>query len=170
MSQSGPLNLQSTIPPEVPTEFVTNSGTAIPIANIIEIIGSGGSVTTSGSGNTVTISVTAGAFTWNSVTSLSPPNPIQIVAENGYVCDGVSQVTFILPLAPNFGDEFIIISNTSTFMITQNGSQSMRIGAQVTTPGSGSITSNTVGDYVQFVYVGGNKFLSFASQGTFTII
>lgn len=131
-------------------------------------MGAGG-VTTSGSGNVITISVNAGAFTWNSVTSLAPTNPIQIVPENGYVCNGGSQVTFLLPLAPNFGDEFIIISNTSTFKINENGSQVMRIGAQITTPGSGNVTSNTVGDFVQFVYVGANTFLSFSPQGTLSI-
>jgi hypothetical protein len=168
MSQAG-LRTIATVGPEIPIEFVTNSGTAEAVLNVIEILGAGG-VTTSGSGNVITINVTGGAFTWNSVTSVSPPNPIQILAANGYVCMGASQVTFILPLAPNFGDEFIIMSNTSTFKINENGSQVMRIGAQITTAGSGSVTSNTVGDFVQFVYVGANTFLSFAPQGTISIL
>lgn len=168
MSQAG-LRSEDSLDPDIPIEFVTNSGTATASLNIIEILGAGG-VTTSGSGNVITINVVAGAFTWNSVTSLSPTNPIQIVSQNGYVCNGISQVTLLLPLAPNFGDEFIVISNTSTFKITQNGAQVMRIGAHITTGGSGTVTSNTVGDFVQFVYVGANTFLSFSPQGTLSII
>ena len=45
------------LPPSVPTSFVTNSGTATPVANVIDIVGGTG-ITTSGSGDTVTISLT----------------------------------------------------------------------------------------------------------------
>lgn len=167
MSQAG-LRSDTTLNPDIPIDFVTNSGTAAAIDNTIEILGTGG-ISTSAVGNVITINLSGGGFTWNSVTSASPPNPIQIVPQNGYVCNGVSLVTFLLPLAPNFGDEFIIISNTSTFRITENGAQTMRIGAQITSAGSGTVTSNTVGDFVQFVYVGANNFLSYSPQGTLTV-
>ena len=58
MSQSGALNLNTNIPGSVSESFVTNSGTAIPVANVINILGSGG-ITTSGSGNTVTVAAGA---------------------------------------------------------------------------------------------------------------
>src|SRR6185369_10331448 len=109
-------------------------------------LGSGG-VTTSVTGNVMTINVITTGFTWNSVTSVSPTNPIQIVSQNGYVCDGVSMVTFILPLAPIIGDTFIIISNTARFQITQNGSQQICIGTAASTIGvTGNATSNSTGD------------------------
>lgn len=113
--------------------------------------------------------MTGGGYTWNIVTSISPPNPIQIVAQNAYVCNGGAQVTFILPLAPTLGDTFLIMSNSATFQITQNGAQSIRIGANLSTPGAGTATSNTVGDVLELSYVGGNLFLARAPEGTITL-
>lgn len=59
MSQSGILSIIAS--PAVPTSFVTNSGTAIPAANVITILASDSvanndnGISTSGSGSTVTI-------------------------------------------------------------------------------------------------------------------
>lgn len=54
MSQAGLVDVESSHP-QIPTQFDTDSGSAIPIGNTIEIFGSNG-IATSGSGNTVTIS------------------------------------------------------------------------------------------------------------------
>jgi hypothetical protein len=48
----------STSPSNVPTSFVTDNGTAIPLANVLNVLGASGTVT-SGSGNTVTVTSTA---------------------------------------------------------------------------------------------------------------
>lgn len=61
MSQAGLLKVVDNIlPPDVPTSFVTNSGTAVPVAHVLNILGTtsaAGSLplTTTGSGNTVTV-------------------------------------------------------------------------------------------------------------------
>lgn len=63
MSQSGIINVpSSSLPPTVSTSFVTNSGTAIPVANTIDILGTSIladsiPVQTIGAGNTVTVEV-----------------------------------------------------------------------------------------------------------------
>ena len=54
MSQAGILSVEGS-DPQIPTQFDTDSGSAIPVANILEVLGDNG-ITTSGSGNTVTIS------------------------------------------------------------------------------------------------------------------
>ena len=62
MSQAGILDVESSNP-QIPTSFVTDLGTAIPILNELELLGSNG-VTTSASGKTITvagINATAGA-------------------------------------------------------------------------------------------------------------
>jgi hypothetical protein len=153
MSQSGPLNDQGSgpTPPDVPTEFVTNSGTAVPALNVIEILGSG-SISTSGSGNVVTISISSTGYTWNTITSAT--NPTQIVAENAYITAGVSQCVLVLPLTASVGDAFIVTGLTSLFQITQNANQSIIFGMLTTTTGvTGSITSTGSGDHVTIVCV-----------------
>jgi len=57
MSQSGALQSGS-IGPDVPTTFLCDVGSAVPISNTLEVFGGGGA-STSGSGNTITIT-TAG--------------------------------------------------------------------------------------------------------------
>ena len=168
MCQSGPLKTDG-ITPEVPTSFLTDSGTAIPINNQLDIVGAGG-ITTSASGNTITITGSGGpSLTWNTVTSASPPNPIQIVAGNAYICAGTNLVTFLLPLSGTVGDTFKIFSLSSRFRINENGSQAIRVGAAITTAGSGYLISNTVGDEVTISYVGSNTFESEPPQGTLTL-
>lgn len=108
-------------------------------------------------------------WTWNGVTSITPLNPIQLVSLNAYICNGASMVTFLLPLSPNIGDSFIILSNTARFQILENGSQQICIGTSTSTAGSGDATSNSTGDQFEFVYVGSNIFRGFAPQGTLTL-
>jgi hypothetical protein len=150
MSQAGPLNESGGGSGGI-TEIITNSGIAIPIAGIIEILGTG-SITTSGSGNVVTISISGTGFTWNTITSAS--NPTQIVAENAYITAGVSQCVLVLPLTGVVGDSFIVTGLSSLFQITQNANQSIVFGMLTTTTGvGGSITSTGAGDHVTVVCI-----------------
>ena len=153
MSQAGPLN-ESGGGGGGATVFVTNSGTAIPLAGVLEILGAG-SITTSGAGNVITISISGTGFTWNTITSAS--NPTQIIAENAYITAGTSQCNLILPLTASVGDSFIVTGLTSLFQIQQNANQSIIFGMLTTTTGAtGSITSTGSGDHVTVVCVSTN--------------
>ncbi len=164
-SQSGSTPV---IPPDVATRYNADTGFAVPAFNILNVFGGTG-ISTSGSGDTLTITATGSGFKWNLVTSVSPLNPIQILVENGYSCQGVSLVTFILPLAPAFGDTFIIASTTARFQINQNGGQQIQIGSAFSTTGIGNCISNTVGDFIELVYMGSGIFQSFGPQGVLTL-
>lgn len=53
--------------PSIPTEFMANSGSAVPEANILKIVGTTG-ITTSGDGNTITISPVESGYTGTGTT------------------------------------------------------------------------------------------------------
>jgi hypothetical protein len=147
-------------------EIVVGNTTGLPVA--VTLTAGSGIAITNGP-NSIIISATSTGPVWQVVDSLVPPNPIQILNNNGYICNGGVLVTFLLPLAPTIGDSFVLISNTARFRINENGSQQICIGTSVATAGSGNATSNSTGDAVEFIYLGNNIFRGFAPQGTITL-
>ena len=149
MSQSGIAGFTSSnLPSNVPTSFVTNAGTAVPLANIIEILGSGGT-TTSGVGNIITITVSGSGMTWNRISSSQT-----LAVNNGYFCVAPGgALSLLLPPVSVLGDEIeITIDGAASFTVTQGAGQTIKLGNQTTTPGiGGSISSTQQGDTIRMV-------------------
>jgi hypothetical protein len=170
MSQAARLGVvDNELPPDVATSYVTNAGTAIPAANVLEILGGAGT-TTSAAGNIITVTVTGTGFTWNVVTSAM--NPITLAPENGYIAKGAGSVHFILPPAAAVGDTYWIKGYGNLWTLAQNAGQSITIGSQTSTVGvGGSLTATMISDSMQILCMTANsEFSEITVQGNPTIV
>lgn len=117
MSQAGILSLADAPPPPVvPTTFETDDGDAIPVANIIKIVtpGSGTEgIMTTGSGNTVTISLTN---TLPNYVNVVGPATYALLPNDYFIsCDTTSGlVTIQLPDNPNIYEAYVVKDRTGT--------------------------------------------------------
>lgn len=106
MSQIFTSSLSSPPPPVVPTSFVTDSGIAVPAANILNVLGGTG-VNTSGAGNTITI-VTDSLLPYTAITVAN--SPYVVLATDTFIsCDtSGGAITILLPNTTNTGREIVV--------------------------------------------------------------
>jgi hypothetical protein len=150
MSQAGSLNTVQDNP-QILTQVTTDSGTAIPSANNLNIFGGAG-ITVTGSGDTVLISSSGFGLTWQVVTSAN--NPVTLVAENGYIAKGLTPVNFVLPVSASIGNAFFILGYGNLWTLSQNANQFVTLGIQTSTIGVfGGLTATTISDKAQLVCV-----------------
>lgn len=147
MSQSGILNIVSATP-SIATSYVTNAGTAVPAANVLNVLGAGGTVT-SGAGNTITITVSGSGMTWSRISASQT-----LAVNNGYFCVSPGgALALLLPAVSAVGAEIeVSLQGATSWSITQGAGQSITIGNQTTTVGvGGSLTSTQQGDTIRLV-------------------
>jgi hypothetical protein len=168
MSQAGIASITRSNP-SIPTQFTTDSGIAIPVSNNLNVFGGAGA-TTSGSGDTITITIVSSGFTWNVVNSAM--NPVSLVLENGYIAKGSGIVQFVLPAAASVGDTFFILGYGNLWTLTQNAMQQIFLGSSSTTAGvGGSISATQIKDTVEIVCVTANtEFQIVDSVGNLLIV
>lgn len=119
---------------------MTDSGTAVPAAFTLNVLGGPG-VTTSGSGNTETI---------NSVIFTDQGSSVAVTQDSGSFA--TAAITLTTPAAPGQGHELIFVCTTSsTLVIAASGTQLIRLGSLISSAG-GSATSTSIGDSITLRY------------------
>lgn len=131
-------------------------------------ITAGAGITIVNGPGSISISGTASSIGWNVVTTNQ-----NMVAENGYIANSASGLTFTLPTTASVGTALSVINfNTGGWTIAQNASQNIRLGSSVTTTGTGgSLGSTAQGDAVYLICaVANTSWIAQNVQGNITIV
>jgi len=146
MSEFYIATTSSNLPPSVATSYVTDSGTATPAANILNVLGGNG-VSTRGSGNTVTVQVINDGFPWTDEAISFTAQP-----QNGYFCTGT--VTCNLPLSAgltNGATVIVYVDSASVVTIQAAAGQTIQVGSGQSSV-AGTATSTSEGSVLTLAY------------------
>lgn len=164
MSQISISPTSAAPPPTVATQYVTDSGTAIPAANILNVLGGNSTVQTSGTGNTLTITVVNDGFKWSD-------QALSFVAtvQNGYFCTAALTVTLPTVGLVTGSTVIIYVDTASAVVIKAGAGQQIEISNALSSV-AGTATSTGQGDILEVVYrASDTTWHTISSQGTFTL-
>jgi hypothetical protein len=148
-----------------------NSGGAVGpdgSGNINVIGGSGTTVSGNAGTNTLTITLSAASFTWNTISASQ-----MLASNNGYFCIGGGALSLSLPSVSAVGDTIkISLDGSTSFTVTQGAGQSIKFAITATTTGAGgSLGSTGQGDSIEMVCSVANlRWNVVDSEGNLTII
>lgn len=160
MSQAGILNVNGGIlPPTVALSYVTNSGTAVPSAYVLNILG-GGETTTSGAGNTITVTAPEPVYNTDAGTATAINGTVNIIGAGGTTTSGSGNTIVV-----NAGGGGV--GGASTF-VTDSG-VAIEVAGVLNDLGSGSITTSGAGLTVTTSLTGLTNHNVLVGAGTSTI-
>ncbi len=136
---------------------------------VLASITSGTGISVTVGAGSITITNTAGGFTWNEVTGTS----VSLAVQNGYVMNNVALVTGTLPGAAALGESIQVIGKgAGLYRIAQNAGQTIHITASSTTTGAGgSLTAIEQFAALELVCTTANTdFTIVDSTGNYTIV
>jgi hypothetical protein len=139
-----------------------SGGSLLPSVGNFNILGSG-SITTTGSGSTITISTSGNGIGW-----VDNSGTFTAVVNTGYFLTAASTPT--LPASPTTGDvcEFVVIA-AATMTITGNTGQVIRLGSTASAS-AGTCVSAIIGNTIRLVYRDtGTTWWADASVGSWNI-
>jgi hypothetical protein len=143
------LTSGSPIPSIIPTSFVTDSGTSIPSANIINVNGGNG-VTVSANpnlSNNIIITLDNNEFVWSEQNA-----SFSAAINNGYFCNNALTATLPPSASLVIGNSIIFFVDTVSQVIIQAGAgEFIQVGSIISVSG-GTATSNTRGSILELVF------------------
>lgn len=115
---------------DVPTSFVSDSGTATPAANILNVVGDG-IIDTSGSGNTLTVNAgatIATTYTCDSGSATPAANNLNVIGGGGATTSGSGSTITITAAGSGGALTWTVITSATQAMSVQNGYFANRAG------------------------------------------
>ena len=152
------------VPPSVPITFQTDSGSAQAAANVLNVFGGNGA-TTSGSGNTVTVTVVTDGMPWTDEAVSFNAQP-----QNGYFCTG--NLTANLPASAGLSNGatiIIYVDSASVVTVQANSGQTIQLGSTQSSV-AGSAASTSEGSVLMLAWrISDSEWHSLSVEGSWTL-
>lgn len=135
------------IPPIIATSYLLDDGnSAVPSANVLEVLGGSGTFTSLGVPNQIKINVVNDGFPWS-----DQAVSFAAQAQNGYFCTAALTVTLPSAALVSGSTVIIYVDTASTVVIQAAAGQSIEI-AQAISMVAGTASSTAQGNIVTLVF------------------